>query len=212
MAVCDLCLAPAVQYRAATGPRGDLARRSALGIWGLRSRRHTGLRGIPARGRHLHLGDVLMRTQYLAGPDFPGLRTATLRTHARRFADCMYSNLEISASLPEGCTQATFTSPTWRALAPCLRTPVFEDTRDRSYTCRTASRAFSPSASWPLSQHAHSLRKKSSWSSSPSPSRPSRSALASTSKPTRLIPERVSPSAPALPPPMRPCDPEGATC
>src|SRR6056297_237063 len=212
MAVCDLRLAAAVQHRAATGTRGDLGRRSAIGIRGLRSHSHTGLRGIPPRRRYLYLGDVLMQTQYLAEPDSPGLGTATLRTHASGFAYCMYSNLEISASLPEGCTQATFTSPTWRAFALCLRAPVFEDTRDRSYTCRTASRAFSPLASSPLSQPAHSPRKKSSWSSSPSPFRPSRSARASTSKPTRLAPERAATSAPASRLPLRPCDPEGAQC
>ncbi|MEQ9564662.1 MAG: hypothetical protein RLN85_02410, partial [Pseudomonadales bacterium] len=93
----------------------------------------------------MRMGVVLMGIQNLAMQGMSAKLTDALRTHKRCFAHIAYSTLEISYKLRNGCTQATFTSPTRRIGTEFRPFYVYEDTRDRRYTCRTASRASSPS-------------------------------------------------------------------
>lgn len=153
-----------------------------------------------------------MRTQNLAPRNQRLGGTEALGTQAHGIGDDRCSNPENSDKLRQGCTQATFTSPLRRAGTWCPCASLHEVTRDRRYTCRKASRAFSQSVSSPSSQHAHSLQKKSSlWSSRsrPSPFRP-----ASTSKPIGLGAGRTLGAVPSTETitAQRPCILGGATC
>ena len=153
-----------------------------------------------------------MRTQNLAPRNQRLGGTEALGTQPHGIGDDRCSNPEISDKLRRGCTQATFTSPLRRAGTSCPCASLHEVTRDRRNTCRRALRAFSQSVSLPLSQHAHSLPKKSSlWlsRSQPSPFRP-----ASTNKPIGLGAGRAQGSVPPTRPytAWRLFGSEGATC
>ncbi|SHL11988.1 hypothetical protein SAMN05444398_101653 [Roseovarius pacificus] len=107
-----------------------------------------------------------------------------LTPHWRLFAYAAYATAGNSVMVPNGCTQVTHTSELGQVGRFTLRLPVKNDRRH--IKCRTASRAFWPSA-WSLSQLlALSRLKKSSWSSNPSPSAKSRSTPVSTSKPSAV--------------------------
>ena len=125
-----------------------------------------------------------MWPQDIARNDHAGGGYEALTPHRRLFAYAAYATAGISVMVPNGCTQVTHTSELGQVGRFTLRLPMKNDRRH--IQCRTASRAFWPSA-WSLSQLlALSRLKKSSWSSSPSPSAKSRSTPVSTSKPSAV--------------------------
>ena len=122
-----------------------------------------------------------MQTQDVDRHSSGGPRNEALASHERGFANGAYSFSLNSAMLTAGCTRVTLTSPFGRSGSFDPVTPGRADKRDRRNTCRTASRAFSQLASWPLSQLAHSPHRKNLSLSSPSRFRPNRSSPVNTS-------------------------------
>ncbi|SLN28769.1 hypothetical protein ROG8370_01116 [Roseovarius gaetbuli] len=122
-----------------------------------------------------------MQTQDVDRHSSGGRWNEALASHERVFANSAYSFSRNSAMLAAGCTRVTLTSPFGRSAGFVPTTPDYVDKRDRRNTCRTASRAFSQLALWPLSQLAHSPHRKNSSLSSPSRFRPSRSSPVNTS-------------------------------
>lgn len=122
-----------------------------------------------------------MQTQDVDRHSSGGRWNEALASHERVFANSAYSFSRNSAMLAAGCTRVTLTSPFGRSAGFVPTAPDYVDKRDRRNTCRTASRAFSQLALWPLSQLAHSLHRKNSSLSSPSRFRPSRSSPVNTS-------------------------------
>lgn len=122
-----------------------------------------------------------MQTQDVERHSSRGGRNEALASHERVFANGAYSFSRNSAMMRVGYTRVTLTSPFGRSGGCVPVAPVYADKRDRRNTCRTASRAFSQLALWPLSQLAHSPHRKNSSLSSPSRFRPSRSSPVSTS-------------------------------
>ncbi len=122
-----------------------------------------------------------MQTQDVDRPSSGGCQNEALASHERAFANSAYSFSQNSAMLEGGCTRVTLTSPFGRSEGNVPVAPVYVDKRDRRNTCRTASRAFSQLALWPLSQLAHSPHRKNLSLSSPNRFRPSRSSPVNTS-------------------------------
>lgn len=122
-----------------------------------------------------------MQTQDVDRHSSGGCKNEALTSHERAFANSAYSFSQNSAMLGSGCTRVTLTSPFGRSEGNVPVTPVYVDKRDRRNTCRTASRAFSQLALWPLSQLAHSPHRKNSSLSSPSRFRLSRPSPVNTS-------------------------------
>ena len=132
-----------------------------------------------------------MALQYLGGFEPSRVMVEALPPHTRAFAYAAYALSGNSDIVPIGCTQVTHTSELGHETRAWSRVPL---QGHRRHLCRTASRAFWPSVWLPSSQLAHSRQKKSSWSSSPS--RPSPSTPASTSKPFRDLPGQAFGPAP----------------
>ncbi|SFN57550.1 hypothetical protein SAMN04487859_10567 [Roseovarius lutimaris] len=139
-----------------------------------------------------------MQTQDVERRSSRGGRNEALASHERVFATGAYSFSRNSAMMRAGYTRVTLTSPFGRSGGCVPVASVYADKRDRRNTCRTASRAFSQLALWPLSQLAHSPHRKNSSLSSPSRFRPSRLSPVSTSNLFKVEQGQAAPPVPLL--------------
>ncbi len=122
-----------------------------------------------------------MRPQDIAGQARSRVLVEALTPHTRAFAHAACAFSGNSVMVPIGCTQVTHTSEPGQLGRFTLQSPVISNRRH--IICLTASKASWPSV-WSHSlQLAPSRQKKSSWSSSPSPSAKSRFTPVSTSNP-----------------------------
>lgn len=139
-----------------------------------------------------------MQTQDVDRHSSRRCQNEALASHEQVFAHGACSFFENPAMMESGCTQVTLTSPGGRLGTHVPLAPVSIDKRDRRNTCRTASRAFSQLALWPLSQLAHSPHRKNSSLSSPSRFRLSRSSPANTSNLIKVIQGQATAPVPLL--------------
>lgn len=122
-----------------------------------------------------------MKPQYVAGASSSNLRFAALESQPLWISFKTYNSAPPWDMIASGCAFAAGAVHGGKSGAPTPR-PIAQ--KDRSRTCRTASRSW-PHLAWLSSWQpvAVAPRKKNLWLSNPSPSRLSQRTRANTNKP-----------------------------